>query len=53
MPYVFMGRWEERRLAQFKDNFKINFVYNVQIKGRGVRSFRTIHNLNFRERICE
>jgi hypothetical protein len=53
MPYIFISRCEKRRLAQFKDNLKINFIYNVQIKERGVRSPGTLHNLNFEKGICE
>jgi hypothetical protein len=53
MPYVLMSRWEKRKLAQFKDNLKINSVYNVQIKRGGVCSPGTLHNLNFKKRIRE
>jgi hypothetical protein len=53
MPYIFIGRYEERRLTQFEDNLKINFIYNVQTKRRGVRAPRILHDLNFRKRICK
>jgi hypothetical protein len=53
MPYVFVGRCEKRRLAQFKDNLKINFIYDVQTKRKGVRSPGVLYNLNSGKRICE
>jgi hypothetical protein len=53
MPYIFIGLWEKRRLTQFKNNFKISFIYDVQIKRKDVRSPRTLHNLNFEKRICD
>jgi hypothetical protein len=53
VPYIFIDRWEERRLTQSKDNFRISFVYDVQAKKKDVRSFRALHNLNFGERICD
>ena len=48
-----MGRYEKRKLAQFKDNLRINSIYNVSVKGRGVRSPEALYNLNIRKRICE
>jgi hypothetical protein len=51
MPYIFIGRYEERRLAQFKNNFKINSVHDVPVKERDVRSPGALYNLNFRKRI--
>jgi hypothetical protein len=53
MPYILISRCEKGRLAQFKDNFRINFVYDVQTKRKGVRSFGILYNLNFKKRICE
>jgi hypothetical protein len=53
MPYVFIDRYEERKLTQFKNNLKISSVYDVPIKKRGVRSSGALHNLNIRKRICE
>jgi hypothetical protein len=51
MPYVFISRYEKRRLAQFKDNLKVSFIYNVQIKGRGVCPPGTLYNLDFKKRM--
>jgi hypothetical protein len=48
-----MGRYEKRKLAQFKNNLKTSFVHDVQIKKKGVRSPRVLHNLNFEKRICK
>jgi hypothetical protein len=53
MPYVLIGRYEKRRLAQPENNLKTSFIYNVQIKKRDVRSPRALYNLNFREGIYE
>jgi hypothetical protein len=53
VPYILVGRCEKRRLAQFKDNFRISSIYNVPVKGKGVRSPGALYNLNIRKRICE
>jgi hypothetical protein len=38
---------------QFKDNLRISFIYDVQIKKRGVRSPKILYNLDFRKGICK
>jgi hypothetical protein len=53
MPYILIGRYEERRLAQFKNNLKINSIYNIPVKKRDVRSPEVLYNLNIKKRICE
>ena len=51
MPYVLIGRCEKKKLTQPKNNLRISFVHDVQIKKKGVRSPGTLYNLNFRKRI--
>ena len=51
MPYVLIGRYEKRKLAQFKNNFKISFIYNVQIEKKDVCPPKILHNPNSKKRI--
>jgi hypothetical protein len=51
VPYILIGRYEKRKLAQFKDNFKISFIYNVQIKRKNVCPPEILHNPDFKKRI--
>jgi hypothetical protein len=53
VPYILIGRCEEGRLTQFKDNLRTSSVYNVPAKGRGVRSPEALHDLSFGKRICK
>jgi hypothetical protein len=38
-------------MAQYENDSKLNSVYGVKIKGRSVRSPRTLYDLNSGERI--
>jgi hypothetical protein len=53
MPYVFISRREKRKLTQPEDNLRINFIYDVQIKERDVRSPEILYNPNSGKRICK
>jgi hypothetical protein len=52
MPDVSIGRREKRRIAQYENNSRLNSIYSVKIKGRSVRSPRTLYNLNLGKKIC-
>jgi hypothetical protein len=52
VPYVSISRWKKRGLAQPENNLRVSFIYDVQTEKRGVRSSRTLYNLNLKKRIC-
>jgi hypothetical protein len=53
MPLIYMGKSEEERLTQYKNNYRLGPLYDFEIKKGNFYPSRILYFLNPRKGICE